>query len=72
MGAYIPTMDQFDRERVLELRREIAALQRANELYQLQRLHTASEAHTNELRRLRLQAIRDELLKLNERLLRIQ
>ena len=65
-------MDQFDRERVGELRREIADLQRENELYQLRRLHTTSEAHTNDLRRLRLQAIRDELLKLNERLLRIQ
>jgi fatty acid desaturase len=37
-------MDLFDRERVLELRKEIASLQRDNELYRLQEHHAASEA----------------------------
>ncbi len=65
-------MDLFDRERVLELRKEIASLQRDNESYRLQEHHTASEANTNELRRLRLLAIREELRRLNERQQRIQ
>lgn len=60
-------MDQFDRERVLELRQEIASLQRDNESYRSQKYHTASAANTNELRRLRLLAIREELLTLSER-----
>jgi len=57
-------MDQFDRERVLELRQEIASLQRENELYRSRRRYTAAEVNTNELRRARLQAIREELLKM--------
>lgn len=65
-------MDLFDRERVLELRKEIASLQRNNESYQLQEHYTASEANTNELRRLRLLAIREELQRLSERQQRIQ
>ena len=65
-------MDLFDRERVIELRKEIASLQRDNESYRLQEHHTASEANTNELRRLRLLAIREELRRLNERQQRIQ
>jgi hypothetical protein len=65
-------MDLFDRERVLELRKEIASLQRDNESYRLQEHHPASEANTNELRRLRLLAIREELRRLNERQQRIQ
>jgi hypothetical protein len=65
-------MDLFDRERLLELRKEIASLQRDNESYRLQELHTASEANTHELRRLRLLAIREELRRLNERQQRIQ
>jgi hypothetical protein len=65
-------MDQFDRERVLELREEIASLQRENESYRSQKDHTASQDITNDLRRLRLLAIREELRKLNERQQRIQ
>lgn len=64
-------MDLFDRERVAELRKEIASLQHDNELYRLQEHHTASEGNTNELRRLRLIAIREELRRLNERQQRI-
>jgi len=65
-------MDQFDLQRVQELRQEIAALQRDNESYRSHEPHTASEANTNELRKLRLLAIREELRRLNERQQRIQ
>jgi len=65
-------MDAFDRERVLELRQEIASLQSHNESYRSKEHHTASEANRNELRRLRLLAIQQELLRLNERQQRIQ
>jgi hypothetical protein len=65
-------MDQFDRQRVLELRQEIASLQHDNESYRSQEHHTASKENTNELRRLRLLAIREELLRLNERQQKIQ
>jgi hypothetical protein len=65
-------MDQFDRDRVLVLREEIASLQRENESYRSQKYHTRAEGYTNELRRLRLFAIRDELLRLSERQQRIQ
>jgi hypothetical protein len=60
-------VDLFAKERVFELREEIAQLKRANESYQRQRYHPASEIITNELRRVRLLAIRDELLRLNGR-----
>jgi len=70
--GYISSMDQFDRQRVLELRQEIASLQHDNELYGSQEHHTASEANTNELRRLRLLAIREELRRLNEHQQKIQ
>ena len=58
-------MDSFTQQRVLELRREIAVLQRDNESYRLQKRHTDSEFNTNELRRLRLLAIKEELLRLS-------
>jgi hypothetical protein len=65
-------MEVFNWQRVLELREEIASLQRENESYRLQGHHTESEANRNELRRLRLLAIQAELLSLNERPQRIQ
>jgi hypothetical protein len=65
-------MDTFARQRVLEMREEIASLQRDNESYQSQERHTASARNRNELRRLRLIAIQKELLSLNEREQRIQ
>jgi hypothetical protein len=65
-------MDAFDRERVSELRQEIASLQRDNESYRRQERHTEAQANTNELRRLRLLAIREELRRLNERQQKIQ
>jgi hypothetical protein len=70
--GYISYMDALDRHRVLELRQEIASLQRESESYRWQARHTASEAHRNELRRLRLLAIQEELLRLNEHQQRIQ
>jgi hypothetical protein len=56
-------VDSFTQQRVLELRHEIAALQRDNESYRRQKRHTDSEFNTNELRRLRLLAIKEELLR---------
>jgi len=56
-------VDVFTQQRVWELRREIAAVQRDNESYRGQKRHTASEINTNELRRLRLLAIKVELLR---------
>ena len=65
-------MDAFTQQRVLELRQEIAELQRDNESYQRKGSHTESEVNTNELRRLRLLAIKGELVRLSERQLKIQ
>jgi hypothetical protein len=65
-------VDAFTQQRVLELRQEITSLQRDNESYRGQKRHKASETNTNELRRLRLLAIKEELLRLNERPKRIQ
>lgn len=56
-------MDSFTHQRVLELRKEIAAVQRESELYKRNRSHTDSEFNTNESRRLRLVAIKEELLR---------
>jgi hypothetical protein len=65
-------LDSFTQQRVLELRQEIAALQRDSESYRRQQRHADSEFHTNELRRLRLVAIQEELLRLSGRSKRIQ
>ena len=70
--GYISSMDAFTRQRVLELRQEIASLQRDNESYRLQKYRTASEAKRNELRKFRLLAIREELRRLNEHQQKIQ
>jgi hypothetical protein len=64
--GYSSGMDQFDRRRVLDLRQEIASLRRDNESYRSRAHHAPSEANTSELRRLRLLAIREELLRLND------
>jgi hypothetical protein len=60
-------LDSFTQQQVFALRQEIAAVQRDNESYQRQKRHTDSEFHTNELRRLRLVAIKEELLRLSGR-----
>jgi hypothetical protein len=65
-------VDAFTQQRVLELRHEIAELQQDNESYRWHERHTAAEINTNELRRLRLLAIKEELMGLNERAKRIQ
>ena len=59
-------MDSFT-QRVLELRKEIATLQRDNESFQRKSYRSTLEFHTNELRRLRLVAIKEELLRLSAR-----
>ena len=59
-------MDAFTQQRVLVLRQEIAALHRDNESFRCQKRHTASEDNTNELRRFRLLAIKEELLRMTE------
>jgi hypothetical protein len=59
-------VDAFSQQRVLELRQEIASLQRDNESFRWQKRHTASEDNTNELRRFRLLAIKEELLRMAE------
>ena len=58
-------MDSFTQQRVFELRKEIATLQRENELYKGNRSHTDSEFNANESRKLRLVAIKEELLRLS-------
>ena len=60
-------MDSFTQQRVLELRKEISALQRDYQSYQRKSRHSDSELNTNELRRLRLLAIKEELLRLSQR-----
>jgi len=59
-------VDELTQQRVLELRQEIASLQRDNESYRWQKRRTASEDNTNELRRIRLWAIKEELVGMIE------
>ncbi len=58
-------MDSFTQQQVLKLRYEIAAVQRDNESYRRHTRHTDSEVKIDELRRLRLVAIKEELLRLS-------
>ena len=60
-------MDAFTQKRVLELRDEIASLQRENELYWSQKYHTLEQEHANDLRRSRLLAIQEELKRLSQK-----
>jgi hypothetical protein len=57
-------VDAFTRERVSELRNEIAWLRRENELYRTQKRRTVMQAKEHGARRFRLMTIREELLKL--------
>jgi hypothetical protein len=59
-------VDAFTQERVLELRQEIASLQHDNDLYRLHTRHSAEDSRLSEVRRLRLLAIKEELLRMNE------
>ena len=60
-------MDAFTQKRVLELREEIAALQREHEAYRKRQRHAVSEAGTAELIKFRLLAIKEELVRMTER-----
>jgi hypothetical protein len=48
----------------MQLRNEIASLQDENESYRSQRRHTHEQKDSNDLRGFRLQAIREELIKM--------
>jgi hypothetical protein len=54
-------VDAFTQQRVLKLRDEIALLRHENEVYRSQRRRTREEEHSNDSRRFRLLAIREEL-----------
>ena len=60
-------MDKRTQDRIFELRVEIAALQKENSAYAHKGAHTATESHTHELRRGRLEAIKKELMRLRPR-----
>jgi hypothetical protein len=61
-------VDVFIQTRILNLRREIAAIQRDNKVYKLRRARRGSKVKSeddmHEERRLRLLAIKEELLTL--------
>jgi hypothetical protein len=59
-------VDVFSRQRVLELRQEIASLQHDNDLYRLNTRHSAEDARLSEVRRLRVLAIKEELFRMVE------
>jgi hypothetical protein len=56
-------VDKRTQDRIFELRVEIVALQKENSAYAHKGSHTAAERHTHELRRKRLEAIKEELLR---------
>ena len=58
-------MDVFSQQRVVELRQEIASLQHDNDLYRSGR-RNKSGVDLNELRRLRLLAIKEELVRMTQ------
>lgn len=59
-------MDAFAQQRVLALRQEIASLQRDNDSYRLRKRHPAEDASLHEVRRLRLLAIKEELVRMTQ------
>lgn len=61
VGAFTVAVDAFTQQRVLKLTDEIASLRYENEAYRSQKHHTREEEHSNDLRRFRLLAIREEL-----------
>jgi hypothetical protein len=60
-------VEVFTQQRILELRIEIAALQKQNSTYAQQPFHMPAARHIHDLRRVRLEAIKDELMRLNKR-----
>ena len=63
---YILAVDTFTQRRISELRSEIAALQHEQLVYAAQAFHTPAERHTRDLRRQRLETIKQELLHLDK------
>ena len=59
-------VDAFTQRRVSELRNEITALQDQSQNYRLQKRRTLAESDQQEVRRLRLLAIREELARMIE------
>jgi hypothetical protein len=57
-------VDAFTQRRVSELRNEITALQDQNQTYHIQESHTQAESDQQEVRRLRLLSIKEELAKM--------
>jgi hypothetical protein len=66
-------MDGLSRNRIGQVRLEIASLRQEHESYKLKgRHHTQAEVVSNDLRKVRLLAIQEELLKLSTNRQRIQ
>jgi hypothetical protein len=63
--AYSFAVDAFTQQRVLKLRDEIAVLRCENGVYRSQKHHSLEQRRTNDLRRFRLFAIREELRSLS-------
>jgi hypothetical protein len=64
--VYIFAVDTFTQRRISELRSEIAALRHEQLVYAQQAFHMPAEKHTRDLRRQRLRAIKEELLRLDK------
>jgi hypothetical protein len=62
--AYSFGVDAFTQQRVMRLRNETASLQHENESYRSQSRHTPEQKDSHDLRGFRLQAIREELIKM--------
>jgi hypothetical protein len=62
--AYSICVDAFTQRRVMQLRNEIASLQHENESYRSQSRHTPEQRDSDDLRGIRLQAIREEIIKM--------
>src|SRR5215467_3192170 len=63
---YSFAVDAFTQQRVLKLRDEIAVLRCENGVYRSQTHHSLEQRRTNDLRRFRLFAIREELRSLSQ------
>jgi len=66
-------MDGLRQNRIVQVRLEIASIQQENELYRSKgHRRSSAEFVSHDLRKLRLLAIQEELLKMSSRSLRIQ
>ena len=59
-------MEVFTQYRVSELRDEIVSLQKQNSVYARQPFHGPTAKIAHDLRRVRLEAIKDDLMRLNK------